>query len=252
MNSIALWKDIILSPSEGFPRLNEKPKALLPLLVILVLALLSSMMTLPLIRSEAYTQALVQAQMSTMAEKGQSMSDEQARDMAEQLRSPQIKTITTVSAVAGGTIGFIVILLAGMLILKLCLVITKTPAAMGVLFRLVLYLALITCVQLLLKNLITVTGDWARDLRMVQSNADLQMALQSPISLAALFSADKIGRIPYLLIDTLTDIFNYIYYVYLYFGLRYALKAPHGSALTVTVIYALFSIGVGLAFLLVT
>ena len=248
INSIALWKEIFSNPQNGLSRIDKDTKIFFPLLIVLLLMALSTALILPIIQSPEYSQALVRLQAADMAEKGSPMSREQMEAMERQLSSPQVKTITTLSSLIGGVVGYILMLLVTWLLLKLILVSVKAEAPMKVLFRIMVYIALISVVQALLKNIITVSGNWERYMRMVQSKEDLQIALSSPISLASVVSHEKAGITGYFLIDAVTDVFNWLYYIFLYLALRWTLNIEKRKALTATIISAIVFIGIGLLF----
>ena len=85
-------------------------------------------------------------------------------------------------------------------------------------------------------------------LALVQTKEDLRMALQSPISLASLVSYEKVGTAGYMVIDALTDVFNYLYYGYLYMALRSLFGMEKRKALIAVIISAVIFIGIGCIF----
>ncbi|MBN2050570.1 MAG: YIP1 family protein [Spirochaetales bacterium] len=251
-NGILLWKEIITEPSRGFTQIGKDTKIFLPLLVILALTLVATALLLPIVRSPEYTKAVITVQEQTMQEKGSPLSREQAEAMADQLSSDRMKTITTVSTLVGGLFGYLIMLMVSWLLFKLILVIFKTPASMGLLFKVLVYLALFTAVQSILKTVVTLSGNWERMLALVQTTDDFKMALQSPISLAALVSYKKVGTTAYFIIDTLTDIFNYLYYGYLYVALHRLFGMEKRKALFAVLVCAVLFIGAGFILTLLT
>ncbi|MCK5198144.1 MAG: hypothetical protein KAR21_07325, partial [Spirochaetales bacterium] len=80
----------------------------------------------------------------------------------------------------------------------------------------------------------------------------LKLALSAPISLAALFSADTLGPTGYFLLDSLTDIFNWLYYIFLYAGLKISAGLTKKHSLMVIIISAAVFIIIGLIFNFIT
>ena len=252
-NTFKLWKDIIINPFEGYKNVNDKTKILLPLLTIIALFLLSITMLVPIMLSDSYSEAIVRVQISTMADRGNEMSLEQQAAMADQMKSPMIRNITIASSYAGGLITFLLITLLVAFILKLIISsVKKEKVKFSLVFKIMLFATIVSMVQSLLKNGITLSGNWERILSRVTDTGSLQLALQSPISLAALFDPAKVGHSIYMLIDAFTDIFNWIYYVLLYAGLKIATELEKKQALIITIVIALISIAVGLAITILT
>ena len=248
--TMTIWTGIFSSPSKGFTAVNEKSPLLLPLLIILILSIAAASLLIPILSSDAYTDAVVRSQINNMAEKGTEMSAEQIEAMTNSLQSGNVKKITIISSTAGAAIGYFLMLVVSLLIAKLITVIFKEKTSFKLLFRMLVYLAIITIIQMLIKNCITLITDYTRILSRVQSISDLQYALTSPLSLAVLFSPTKMNGTLYYLIDGMTDIFNWLYYIYFYFGLRYAATIEKRKSIVITILFALLSIAVGLIFTL--
>ena len=242
-----LWSGIIGSPSKGFAELSGSSPVVLPLIMVLVLTALSIIMIMPIMSSDAYIDAMSRVQINTLSERGTELTDEQIDAMNQQMNSASMRTITLISSIGGGLVSFAVILLVQTLILMLLTRIVKDKASFKHLFRLIIFLALISVVQGIVKNGITLFSNYERLLSKVQTTADLQWAITSPVSLAVLFSPTKLNPSVYTLIDYCTDIFNWIYYVYLFFGLRFSAGLAKNKALTVTVISAVLMLVVSLA-----
>ncbi len=252
MKSIKIWKNILANPFEGFREINDEVRWFPPLLVLVFLVLASISFLIPLMQSDEYTGALVRVTISQQAEKGVEMSAEAQAAMKDQLGSPMIKNITIASALVGGTLTFIAIMLLNSLLLKILILIGKEKVKFSLIFKILIFISIIGIAQSFIKSGITVSGDWARILNRVNNTTDLKLALSAPVSLAALFSASTLGSTGYFLLDTVTDIFNWIYYIFLYAGLRTAAGLTRKHALTATVISALVFILVGLIFNMLT
>jgi len=251
MKSILLWKDIIFSPFEGFKKVTNETKLLLPLLVLIILMAGSIALLTPVMQSEAYGQAIVRTQINSMAEKGQPMSNEQQEAMREQLSSPMVKNITIASAFGGGIVTFVAILLLSSLLVMILSKLFKKGVPYKMVLKILIFAGLISVIQGLIKNGITLSGNYSRILNQVQDTDGLQLALTSSISLAAIFSMETLGSIGYFLVDAITDIFNWIYYIFVYAGLRSAGGLNKNQALGVTLIFALCYILIGLGMTLI-
>lgn len=247
--TFTLWKTIIANPFEGFKGVGDSTKILFPLLTIILLFVFSISMMVPLMLSDSYGDAIVRSQVKGMIEKGNEISLEQQNAMADQIKSPMVRNITIVSAYAGGLITFFLITLFTTFLLKVFIsLLKKEKVKFSLVFKVILFASLITMVQSIVKAGVTLTGDWHRVLARVNDTSALQHALQSSISVAALLDPAKVGNSVYFLIDAFTDIFNWLYYVFLYAGLKSALELERKQALAATIVTALLSIGIGFAF----
>jgi hypothetical protein len=247
-NSISLWGQIIPSPIKGFSNVNKETGVALPLIVVLLLVLASSMLLIPILSSDAYTDAMVRAQINSMQEKGTELSTEQIELMSQQFTSGNVKTITLLTSIIGGVFGYVLMLVVSVFLLKLFTVIAKEKISLKLLLRILVFVAIISVLQMLIKNFITVFTDYERILSRVQNTSDLQYALSSPVSLAAIFTPGKISTSLYFLIDAITDIFNWLYYGYLFAGLKAAAGLSTSKALKITIISAIVMIAITLAF----
>ena len=248
-NTFVIWKNIISNPFEGYKDVNDSTKILFPLLTIILLFVFSISMLVPIMLSDSYGDAIVRSQVNSMIEKGNEISLEQQNAMADQIKSPMIRNITIASAFVGGLITFFLITLIITFILKLVVSsIKKDKIKFSLVFKIILFASIVAMVQSIVKTGVTLTGDWHRVLARVNDTSALQQALQSPISVAALFDPAKVGNSVYFLIDAFTDVFNWIYYLFLYAGLKVAVELEKKQALITTIVIALLSIGIGFAF----
>ena len=246
MKSIFLWKEIIPSPVKGFSTVTGKTKIAVPLLVVILIAAAGSFILLPVITSDSYSKALVRVQTSILAERGTEMSAEQTEQLNEQLSSGSMRKVNSITTIGGAIFVYVLMIFFSVLILKLICIIFREKPEFRLLLRIIIFIAIFSAVQMLLKNLITAVSDYNRILSRVQTSEDLQWALNSPVSLAVLFSPSSLNNTLYTLIDTVTDIFNWLYYGYLYAALRGAAELKSSRALAVTLVFAALSIGVSL------
>ncbi len=251
MGFITIWKNIISNPFEGFSEVNDKTKWFLPLILILILLLISTALIIPLMQSDEYTGALVRSTISQQAEKGVEMSAEAQAAMTEELSSPTLQKITIASALISSPLIFVVIMLLNSLLIKIIAAFFKEKIIFSLIFKILIFVSIISIVQSLIKSGITLSGDWARILNRVNDTTGLKLALSAPVSLAALFSVKTLGSTGYFLLDALTDIFNWIHYIFLYAGLKVSADLTKKHALLVTVITAAVFIVIGLIFNLI-
>jgi len=245
MKTLTLWKEIITSPSRGYAKLKKDSPLVLPLVTVLVLLTLSIALILPILQNSSYLEAAGRVQIQTLTEKGQTVSREQEQAIMEQMSSPTVRTVTLVSALAGGVITFVVMTLVSALLLKLFVRAFRGSVSYGLAFRILIFTALIAMIQALIKNAITLSGNWESALRRIADADGLQSVLQSPISLAVLTGQETLGKLGYYLLDTLTDIFNWIYYVFIFFAVRMSAGMEKKPALGVTLVFAGCSILIG-------
>jgi len=248
MNFIKVWKNILLNPFESFSEVNDDTKWFLPLVLILFLILISTSLLIPLMQSDEYVDALVRITTRQQVEKGIEMSAETQSAIKEQLESPLMKKITIASAMGGSIVVFIVIMLLNVLLIKILAAILKNKVKFSLIFKILIFASIIGIIQSLIKSGIALSGDWTGILNRVNDTIGLKLALSAPVSLVVFFSAGTLGSTGYFLLDVLTDIFNWIYYIFLYAGLKNSAGLTKKHALIVTIISALVFILIGLIF----
>ncbi len=247
IKTFKLWKEIIINPFNGYKGLDDNTKIGIPLVSIIFLFLISTFLLVPIMKSDSYFEAITRVQITNMAEHGNELSTERQNEMAEQFKSPLVRNMTVVMPFVTGLLLFLLYTLFVTFILKFIIsAIKKERIKFSLILKIILFTSIIYMIQIILKNSITITGDWLRALKRANDTSSLQMALQTPISLAALLDPGKTGKIIYFLIDFLTDIFNWLYYVFLYAGLKVAVKLEKKQALLMTVIIAVISLLIGL------
>ena len=175
--TMKLWSEVLTSPSRGFSSFDEKTPLAIAIICVLVLVFISTAIIIPIINSGAYSEAVVRIQINTMKDRGTEMTAEQIEMMRESLTTGPAKKISLISSLAGGVIGYAVMLLITTLLLKVLLSIFKEKRGFKLVLKLMVYIALITAVQMLLKNVITVLTDYERVLSRVQYTKELQYAL---------------------------------------------------------------------------
>lgn len=245
-NSFALWLDIITNPFSGFRAINEKTRIALPLALVLVASMLSSLLLQPIMSSKVYESAILDIQIAAIEKKqGGTMSEEMKASYSAQLSSPMVKTITKVSSIVGAPIGYAILIFASALILLIVSALMKEKRKFGIFLRILVFAMIVTVVQTLLKNIITLTGDWESALKAAGNAMELGRALSAPISLASITTSGDISPSAYFLLDGLTDIFNWLYYIFVYAGLTACAGIQKNKAIILTVVIAVIGMGIG-------
>lgn len=247
--TLMLWKEIFSNPFEGFKGIDDSTKIFPPLLIVILLFIATQALMIPIMNSDVYGDAMARVQIAAMAEQGREMSSEQQAAMMEQMKSPMVRNINIVSALVGGSIIIVVITLITALILKLIVsAVKKDTVKFSLIFKILLFIMLITMIQSLVKMGVTHLGNWERALARITKASELQMVVQSPISLAAILDPQEMSRQLYFLVDYVTDIFNWIYYIFFYAAMRSTIALDKNKALIITVVLAVISAGLGIAF----
>ncbi len=247
MNTFKLWKNIIVNPFQGFRDVNDQTKLALPLITIILLMCISFSILIPVYLNDSYGEVLARIQYEKMVEDGNAMSLEQMDNLNKYFQSSAFNTITIVSVFVGGVIFFLLIIFLTSFILKLVATsLKKEKVKFSLILKIILFASIVSMVQMILKNSITITGDWLHALKRAKDTFSFQLALQTPLSFAALVDPSKSGKIIYFLVDYLTDIFNWLYYIFFYAGLKIAVKLEKKHALTITIIIAVISLLIGL------
>jgi hypothetical protein len=245
--SVALWPEIVMNPSTGFAQVGKETKIALPVILLLISILVTIALMLPMMLSDPYAEALARVQLSVLAERGTQLSEEQSAAMAQQLRSPAVRGITVASALVVGTITYVLMLLFSTLVLKIVAAAAKQEeAGFGVLFKVMVYSGVFGVVQRLAKDVVIMTGNWERALRKVGDTDGLKEVLQAPLSAAMFFDHETLGDAGFYVLDAVTDPFNWLTFIFVYFGVRYAAEMTKGSAFAAVVLSAAVYVGVGL------
>ncbi len=238
-NSFRIWYEIIVNPFSGFQAVGEKTKIALPLICIMVLSVLSALLIQPIMSSPVYEKAMLEIQYAAIEkQQGTPLSDAMKETYRTQLTSSTTKMVTRISTLAVSPFSYMILLLISALVLKIFASLVKEKRKFGLFFRILAFAMIVTIAQVLIKNIITLTGDWAAALKSAEGTLEFGQALTSPVSLASLTSSRAIGKVGYYLLDTFTDIFNWLYYAFVYAGLTASAKIEKRKALILTLIFA--------------
>lgn len=244
-NPWKLWMSIIANPFKGYQGLRDETKILLPLLVLILMVLLTPLLIQPITDSQAYKEAVLKVQYAAIEkQQGSPLSEEMKETYREQLSSSSVQTISKVSMFVSSLLIFLVMLLGFSLVLFIISKIMGYSTRFSLFFKILVFASILTVFQNLLTNLITLTGDYETTLRTVRSATDLQYALASPISLAVFFDPGQLGKIPYFFLDTLTGIFTWLFYIFIYAGLTISAKISKNRALIMTIIAGVLAVGI--------
>ncbi len=237
--SLLVWKKIMVSPSEGFREVDENTKVFIPIILLLIVALIAVSFVVPITTSKVYIEKSLSLQLTKMKAKGMNISMEQARKGAE---SGVTKTITLVSAYAGNVIVYLITFYLGAFVLWLLVKIFKAgEVSYKLLFRVVVFSAIVTVIGGLINGLIVYFSDWRAAVASATNVSELGDAVKADLSLAAFFDRTTLGKIPFYLLDYVTSIFNILYFVLIYYGLVFAGKVKSEKAVSITVIFGILS-----------
>lgn len=236
---VKTWKNILFSPKEGFKGIDENTKLVAPIVIVLVVSLIAVSFMIPIITSHVYLQKSVSIQLQKLGKSASKAALEQANKSVE-------SGITKIIAIAGAYIGsiatYLLIFYAGALVLWLLVIIFKGGGvSYKLLLRIVIFSALITSFQGLINVLIVYFSDWKSAVEAAATTSDLKNAIQSSLSLAVFLDPKTAGKLFYSFVDYFTNIFNIIYYIFIYYGLVSAGKIKENKSVSITVLYALLA-----------
>jgi hypothetical protein len=243
-STLRIWGRILQNPFTGYGQINKDTRIAWPLACILLLVAVSTSLLLPITSSPTYLAAALRVQTKTLESRGVEMGGAQGKALEEQLNSPVMRTFTVVSAYLGALISSAAVMLLLALLMKAFTSAMKVSIPYRQLLAIFLFTGLVTAVQGLLKAGITLASDWRGALQGVQTTADLKAALVSPLSLALLFPYASLGKLGFALLDTATDVFHWIYFTFLYAGMKSA-GLDKKRALAVTLLTAVLFLAVG-------
>lgn len=246
-SSLRIWWQILQNPFTGYGQIGKDTRIAWPLACLLLLVAVSTSLMLPITSSQTYLAAALRMQTRTLESQGIDMGGEQGKALEKQLASPVMRTFTVVAAYLGGFVSFTATILLLALLMKAFTSAMKVSLPYKQLVAIFAFTGLVTAVQGLLKSGIVLASDWQGALRGAQTTADLKEALVSPLSLALLVPYASLGKVGYALLDTATDIFNWIYFTFLYAGMKGA-GLDKGRAFAVTLLTAVLFIAVGAGF----
>ncbi len=237
--SLLVWKKILTSPSEGFKDVDENTKVFIPIVLVLIIALIAVSFVVPITTSKVYMEKSISLQLAKMKAKGMSVSMEQARKGAE---SGVTKTITVISAYAGSVIMYLVMFYLGAFVLWLLVKIFKGgEVSYKLLFRVVVFSTIVTVIGGVVNGLIVYFSDWRSAVASATSISELGDAIKANLSLAAFFSRATLGKVLFYLVDYVTNIFNILYFVLIYFGLAVAGRVESKKAVGIAIVFGIIS-----------
>jgi len=236
---VKTWKNILFSPKEGFREIDENTRIFVPIVIVLAISLIAVSFMIPIITSHVYLQKGVNIQLEKMGKNVSSGAVEQANKSVE---SNFTKIITIAGAYIGSIASYLLIFYAGALVLLLLVKIFKGGnVSYKLLLRIVIFAAIITSFQGLIKVLIVYFSDWQNAVAAATTAGGLKNAVQSSLSLAVFLDPKSTGKLLFFIVDYFTDIFNIIYFVFIYYGLVSAGKIIENKSAGITIVYALFA-----------
>ncbi|NOY07830.1 MAG: hypothetical protein GXP33_03195 [Spirochaetes bacterium] len=241
-NLLSTWKRIIFNPKDGYKSITEETKIFMPVVIILIISIVSISIMLPIITSKTYLKASIGIQIHKMEKKGTTLNEQQLESMNKYSNSKISKIIAIAGSYLGGIVGYLLIFVIGAFVL---LILSRIFRCKDISYRLILriivFTAIITAVQGLIKIVIVYFSDWQAALKTARTMSDLKNALAANLSAAAFFDPKSMNRVLFYLIDYFTDIFNIIYFVFIFYGLSAAGKIKENSALAITIVYAVLA-----------
>ena len=233
------WKNVLFNPKDGFKEINENTRIFVPIIIVLVISLIAVSIMIPIITSRIYLQKSVAIQLAKMGKNAATSAVEQANKSVE---SKTTKIIAISGAYIGSIVTYLLIFYAGALVLFLLVKIFKGGnVSYKLLLRIVIFAALITAFQGLIKVLIVYFSDWQSAVAASTTMSDLKSAIQAPLSLAVFLDSQTAGKVLYFIVDYFTDIFTIIYFVFIHYGLVSAGRITKDKSIGITIVYALFS-----------
>lgn len=244
--TLVLWKDIISSPREGFGRLENKTKIILPLLILFVLLAGSGLLQIPLVTSEVYSRAMIKIGAAQAEKMGVEMTDEMLEAIEKQQSSPLQRTIVMVSIIVVPIITLLLVMLLETLFLLVACKILKAEITFQLLFKMLIFISLFRVLGTLLNYVFLFLSDWKSALAAVTTTVEYQDALVSEFSLAAFLDRQALGNQLFFAIDYLTNIFMILYYVFCALGLKTVAKISLKQSVIVIIILAVVSMFLGM------
>ncbi len=239
---LSTWKQIIFNPKDGYKNITEETKIFVPIIVVLVILIVSISVSLPIITSKTFLKASIDIQIAKMEKKGTTLSEQQLDAMNKYSNSKISKIIAVAGSYVGGIVVYLLIFVIGAFVL---LILSRIFRCKDISYRLILriivFTAIITTVQGLIKILIVYFSDWQTAVKTARTIGDLKNALAANLSAAAFFDPKSMNRVLFYIIDYFTDIFNIIYFVFIFYGLSIAGKIKENRALVITIVYAVLA-----------
>jgi hypothetical protein len=241
---LGIWKSIIANPFSGYRQVTKDTRIAWPIIFLLLLVAVSTSLILPITASPVYFSAAARAQRTMLAARGMDLDEAQLEALEEQLASPATRAITNVTTYVGGLLVYLIVLMVVALIVKALTAVVGAPVTYRQVLAIVVFASVVSAVQGLVKAGITLAGGWQSALRSANDAEDLRLALQSSLSLALVVPYASLGKIGFVLLDAATDIFNWIYYVFIYAGLTSSAGLRKPQALMVTLVTGVLFLGV--------
>jgi hypothetical protein len=249
MKSLALWKGIFANPIEGFKQITPETKVGLPILLILLMALIAGLILIPIATDPAYSDTQYRL---VMKMQGDRMGETQKAELQKYYASDTNKIVSVFQYPLGFLINGVIGLFLSALVLFIIGKIFKAEIDFGKALRITVFAAAVVWIGMIIKGGIAVLSDWKSALSSAESMLDINGVIMAPVSLAAFFSSAAIGRIPYLILNIVTDVFTIGNTFFVAAGVTSVCNVKFSKALVVSVIGALLGIIVNVVILVVT
>ena len=236
---LSTWKGIIINPKDGYKEITEKTKIFMPIVIILIISIVSLSIMFPITTSKTYLKPSIGIRIHKMEKKGKAVNDKQLDAMNKYSNSNISKIIVVAGSYIGGIVVYLLTFVIGAFVLLiLSRIFGCKDISYKLILRIIVFTAIITAVQGLVKILIVYFSDWQAAVKAARTIGDLKNALAANLSAAAFFNPRSMNRVLFYIIDYFTDIFNIIYFVFIFYGLSIAGKTKESRAIIITIIYA--------------
>jgi hypothetical protein len=221
-----LWKAIFTKPEEGYKQIAPETRLGLPMLFICVVLIAAGLLLIPVVTSDAYREASVRATLNYM-DKASLLSDPGARkNAADALSSPLQHSIQLMNAVAGPVVSFFLALVSASGVLWLAGFALKSRIKFGVAMRVFAFTWAVFAWATLLQSVVLLLSDYEGMFARITTLAAFRYALSVPFSLSILFPPGSASPAVVLAVDFVTNLFNIIFYVLLFIGVRVQSEKP--------------------------
>lgn len=246
LDSFKNWLTIIISPKQGFEKLNEKSNFVLIILTLIVLAIFAKALVLPVYTHDLYYEAAGRSYVNFLEMMGNKLTEAQKESEASMMQSDFSKQLTIWGTFLTPIISILVSLFIISFILWFTLKIFKTYLTFKLVFKILACSSIFILVENIIEALVLLSLDWKTILTTINNFVELKAGLIPPLSLAAFFNVESVTQFGYFVIDYLTNIFIYMSFIYVYYGLMVSGKIDHKKALSITITFAVFMLMFGM------
>ncbi len=218
--TLLIWKNILTKPSTGYQEIKPTTNLLRPLLLLLLIALISGLLMIPVVKGTPYWEAYSRATLDAMDRLGQLAAPGARAAQVQAMGDPVMRNINALTAVIVPPLNLLFTLVVGTLLLWLTGFIVRNRIPFGVMLRLFAFTWLVPILAGLIQVVLVLIADHQALFGKANTFLDLSLTQMTPFSLAILFPPGSVGLLVILAVDFLTNIFHIIFYVMLFMGIR--------------------------------